>query len=224
MVNLTDEQKSKPINLEGLSTFYDELKKRGLGNTNGNANIWTGTQAEWEALSDSEKDKYDGQLVNFTDDFEEGSGGGMGGHELISSIEDVITNETENKVVDALVTKKYSNVYTERVILTLKADTNTIGTWQNELTEDWVVDDEHFVIIPEFYEADDEELEFNFLFDVNGNTPIYLAGYQWVSQTVKDDKNCGALCIKCGNAPSVDTQIAVDITRVRFDNVVVVNQ
>lgn len=148
-----------------------------------------------------------------------------GGHDMIStSVDDVTSNTEPNKVVDAVLVKEYSNRYTERVILTLKAEENTIGEWQDTERENWVVDENHFVIIPQFYEADDEDLEINILFDTILCEPMYLYGWQWVSDTgtTKQGKPCGGLCIRCGNAPSEDVRVVVDITRVRYDNVVVV--
>lgn len=151
-----------------------------------------------------------------------------GGHELITvedGVDGVLNNTEEEKVVDALVVKQYANTYTERVLMTLKAGENTIGIWQDEEPEDWVVDEDHFLFLPNFYQADDEELTFSLIFDTSNNEPIFRKGFEWVSQTdvMKDGKPCGALCIRCANAPTVDTIIGVDITRVRFDNVVVVS-
>lgn len=152
-------------------------------------------------------------------------GGGGGGHEMISgSVDDVTNNTTPNKVVDAILVKEYSNRYTERVVLTLKAGTNTIGTWQETDRENWVKDEAHFITLPQFYEGDDEDLEINILFDTINCEPVFLYGWQWVNDMgiTKGGKPCGGLCIRSGNEPSEDTRVFVDITRVRYDNVVVV--
>lgn len=194
----------------------DENKKLNLSDkvTNKLTNLdkvdLTSSASDDEVLAwDSEQEKYTPKVAK-------------GGHDMIDTIDDVLSNTDDKKVVDALVVKQFGNRYTERVVMTLQADHDTIGTWQDGEPSTWVVDDTHFLILENFYEADDEEIEFTFLFDSSNSEPIYIGGYQYVSQTLKGGKPCGALCIKCGNAPSVDTQIAVDITRVRFDNVVVV--
>lgn len=154
--------------------------------------------------------------------------GGISEDDIAQEYTDIesATEAEKNKVVaSAYAVQKYANTYTERVLMTLKAGENTIGTWQDEEPSDWVVDEDHFLFLPNFYEADDEELTFSLIFDTSNNEPIFRKGFEWVSQTdvMKDGKPCGALCIRCANAPTVDTIIGVDITRVRFDNVVVVS-
>lgn len=53
-----------------LLTYWDDIG----GGGGGGSSEFIGTQAEWDALSSSQKDKYDGKIVNITDDGDSSTG------------------------------------------------------------------------------------------------------------------------------------------------------
>ena len=126
-----------------------------------------------------------------------------------------IENATEeaDKVASAYGVQKFANKYTERISFVIKAEDTEYGIWQDAPSDEWVVDDEHFLIAKELYEADDENVELNFRYDASCGQPIYLGGYQYVGQhTNEDGENVGGLCVKLGNVPDNDVIVYVDIT------------
>lgn len=138
---------------------------------------------------------------------------------VVNSPEDLSVEQTSssNKLATAYAIQKYANKYTERIEVTIPADENTIGIWQNEDDpSSWIVDDDHMLILPQLYEADDEKLEFTFLFDSTCNQAVYLGGYQYVPQTVNGSgENCGAICVMLANYPTVNINVAIDVTHLR---------
>lgn len=141
--------------------------------------------------------------------------------EKLSEIEDKATTVDEikdataatDKLVSAYAVQKFANRYTERFTFIIEEGETVFGEWQDSDPSEWEIDEEHFLFAEELYEADDEEIELTFLFDSSCNEPIYLGGYQYVSQHVSDDgKNVGCLCVKLGNTPSTNVTIAVDVT------------
>lgn len=134
---------------------------------------------------------------------------------LYETADDVptIKNATTNdKLVSALGVQRFANRYTERFTFVINAGETVFGEWQDGEPSTWEIDEEHFLFAEELYEADDEEIELTFLFDSSCNEPIYLGGYQYVSQHVANGKNVGCLCVKLGNEPSTNVTIAVDVT------------
>lgn len=129
----------------------------------------------------------------------------------------------DNSVPSAYGLKNFANRYTKRIKMVVPANKNVIGKWQECDPSEWELTStkdgreyDNFVFHPAFYEADNETIEFTFLFDSACNQPIYLGGYKWISQTNRmiDSKPCGGLCIMLANAPDVDTTIYVDVTHV----------
>lgn len=55
-------------NPENVTITYDWVDIGGGGDGGSDYDEFVGTQAEWDALSQSQKDKYDGRVVNITDD------------------------------------------------------------------------------------------------------------------------------------------------------------
>lgn len=148
--------------------------------------------------------------------------GGISPDDILNDWSEIKTStSTDNKVTSGFAVQNFANRYTERVVFTIPYDAenpvNTKGIWQDTDPSEWTIDTDHFLILPEFYEADDEEIEFTFLFDTSCNQPIYLGGYQWVSQTniIKEGSPCGGLCVKLANYPDTDVRIAVDVTHLR---------
>lgn len=131
-----------------------------------------------------------------------------GGHEMLSDIPSVISNTEENKVVDALVVKEFSNTYKVRLIQSFDAEAIGVGTWCENPTwtsgdmADWISSDELI------QEDKDVSVEFQFMFEVENGEPLALGGYQW-------DSTSGKMCVKFGNQPTANGRIAIDIIKIR---------
>lgn len=131
-----------------------------------------------------------------------------GGHDMLTSVSDVEDNTEASKyVVDALVVKEYSNMYTNRVILNggnpIAEGETFFGTWDSTTESDWAYSDE-------FKIGANEDIDLSFLFEVvdDTSTPVYLGGYKW-------DTTTGKVCIKFGSPLASATRIAVNVTHMR---------
>lgn len=146
--------------------------------------------------------------------------GGISPGDIVKTVDGIKNATDNNKVASAYAVQKFANEYTERVVIPVPSGHNEIGTWQYTDKSEWnTTSEEYFYFSPVFYEADNETVELSFKFDTSSDQPIYMGGYQYVSQTtvVKEGKPCGGLCIKLGNYPDNDINIIVDVTHLHKD-------
>lgn len=201
-------------NYKAVST----VASQGLSSTeksNARTNIGAGTYSKPSGgipesdLVDAVKDKIKNLDSNGEIDFSHVKNA-QTGHDMIplsEGVQGVEQNTTPNRVVDALVVKAYSNMYTNRVILNggnpISAGTTYIGTWDSTTEDDWEYSDE-FVV------GDNEDIDLAFMFEVidDTSTPVYIGGYKW-------DTTTGKICIKFGSPLASDTRIAVNVTHMR---------
>lgn len=142
-------------------------------------------------------------------------GGGGGGHEMIDTIEDVLTAEkSENKVVNAFTISEFSNVYTEMVGAILTEGNNTVGKWFEE-GETWDVN--QMIKDDRFIEHEGEQLSFEFDFWIGeaqgtsfkANTqPLHCTGWQW-------DSTNGGLTVRCAETAQNDITVIIKVTHIR---------
>lgn len=129
-----------------------------------------------------------------------------------------INNATESadKLASALGVQKYANKYVERYTCTIPQGATEKGIWQEGEPSTWVIDEDHMVLLPMFYNAE----EITFLFDAECGKAVTLAGYQYVSETsiIKDGKPCGGLCFKLASAYDVDVKVAIDISKLNRES------
>lgn len=144
-----------------------------------------------------------------------GNSGGSSGHEMIDTIDDILSStKEENKVVNAFTISEYSNVYTEMVGAILTEGNNTIGQWFEE-GETWdtslMLQDDRLI------EHENEQLSFEFSFwigDAQGEnfkantTPLHITGYEW-------DSTVGAITIRCAETAPNDITVIIKVTHIR---------
>lgn len=133
-------------------------------------------------------------------------------------------SEIDNKVnktdaeINVRTVKRIANKFTERLEFTISANDTEYPKWQNvddpsQLVPIGDASDPNMIVAKELYEASGEHIEFSFLFDSSCNQPIYLGGYQYISD-IGDGQN-GAIAIKLGNSPDTDINVAIDITHIK---------
>lgn len=137
-----------------------------------------------------------------------------GGHDILTydtdegetvddGIQRVLTNTLKENVVDARIVKEFANTYKERIKVTTTTKGITIGNWDDTTNyTDWISDSSLIVA------DNDEDVELQFMFEVDGGVPIYLGGYRW-------ENSLGKLCVKFGAEVEANTVIAVDIIHTR---------
>lgn len=130
-----------------------------------------------------------------------------GGHDMVDTIDDVLSaSKSDNKVVNANTVAIFSNTYKVRLVIELTEgmiNGNCMGDWEDTAPySTWFQNNELIVA------DNDDDVELQFMFQVDDSKPVVLGGYKWETEL-------GKICIKFGNEVEAGTVIAIDIVHTR---------